>query len=177
MIRQFLTSLIIFIGLTTLVNAECNFKIANFGSTKDNLNFDENLPQPFSMPDQFGGENLIMPLESICKNDDKLYGTNLILLYVDNKLIRIQLYRPIMQDRNLMDYAMNKYGIFNLPEGLPKDKWRGSYVWEKNNEIIEYIMTNIHDGHVEILEISNKLYQNEISNYNEKVGEWLDTRK
>ena len=54
MIRQFLTSLIIFIGLTTLVNAECNFKIANFGSTKDNLNFDENLPQPFSMPDQFG---------------------------------------------------------------------------------------------------------------------------
>jgi len=160
-----------------LVNAECNFKIANFGSTKDNLNFDENLPQPFSMPDQFGGENLIMPLESICKNDDKLYGTNLILLYVDNKLIRIQLYRPIMQDRNLMDYAMNKYGTFNLPEGLPKDKWRGSYVWEKNNEIIEYIMTDIHDGHVEILEISNKLYQNEISNYNEKVGEWLDTRK
>jgi len=176
MIKKIFITLILIIGFNNLVLADCNFRIANFGDTKDKLKLDQNLPEPFLMPDQFGGENIILPLENLCKNNNNLYGTNLILLYVENKLIRIQLYRPIMQDRNLLDFAMNKYGNFNLPENLPKEKWRGSYLWETNDENIEYIMTDIHDGHVEILEITNKLYEKEISNYNEKIGEWLDTR-
>ena len=50
-----------------------------------------------------------------------------------------------MQDTKLMDFAMKKYGKFNLPEGLPKLMWRGSYQWEIGNDYIEYIFTNIHD--------------------------------
>jgi hypothetical protein len=153
----------------------CNFKIANFGSPKENIKLDNNLPEPLLMPDRFGGENLVIPIEQICKSNNKLYGTQLIYLYIDNKLSRIQLYRPIMPDRNLMDFAMEKYGSFNLPKGLSKEKWRGNHVWDLNLELVEYIVTDIHDGHVEIIDIVNKLYLPTIESYNEKVGEWLDS--
>ena len=86
----------------------CNFKIANFGSPKENIKLDNNLPEPLLMPDRFGGENLVIPIEQICKSNNKLYGTQLIYLYIENKLSRIQLYRPIMPDRNLMDFILSE---------------------------------------------------------------------
>ena len=73
------------------------------------------------MPDRFGGENIMIPLETICKNDKSFWDTKLILLYVDNQLVRIQLYRPLMDDRNLMDFAMKKYGKFNLTYQISAD--------------------------------------------------------
>ena len=115
----------------------CNFKIANFGSPKEEIKLEG--PQPILMPDQFGGESLIVPMEELCKTDKSLYGTTVIYLYIENKLTRIQLYRPNMDDSKLMDYSMSKYGFFNLPEGVPKSRWRGSYIWEFGNDIIEYL--------------------------------------
>ena len=157
----------------------CNFKISNFGDKKEQVKLEgqENKPQPVLMPDQFGGESLLIPMEDICKEDKSLWGTLVIHLYVDNKLSQIQLYRANMKDNKLMDFAMRKYGKFNLPEGLPKLMWRGSYQWEVGNDNIEYIFTNIHDGHAEIMDITSKLYANTMADYNEKVGEWLDTQK
>ena len=166
------------IGILLLAQANalaCNFKIADFGTPKESVKLDESFVAPMLMPDRFGGENLVIPLEQICKSNEKLYGTQLIYLYIDNKLSRIQLYRPVMPDRNLMDFAMQKYGKFNLPQGLPKDKWRGNHIWNLNLETVEYMVTDIHDGHVEIIDIVNKLYLPTIENYNEKVGEWLDS--
>ena len=152
----------------------CNFKISNFGDSKEKIVID---PVPLSFPDQFGGESLAIPIQDLCKNDDSLYGTMVVYLYIENKLSQIQLYRPNMEDTKLMDFAMKKYGKFNLPEGMPKQRWRGSYNWEIGNDYIEYISTNIHDGHAEVIEITNKLYANAMAEYNAKVGEWLDSRK
>ena len=68
---------------------------------------------------------------------------------------------------------------FNLTRrSYQKSFWRGNHVWESGNlELVEYIVTDIHDGHVEIIDIVRiNLYSaNGIENYNEKVGEWLDT--
>ena len=153
----------------------CNFKISNFGDPKENVKLEG--PQPISMPDQFGGESLLFPIIDVCKNEKSLDGTMLIYLYIENKLSQIQLYRPNMQDTKLMDFAMNNYGKFNLPEGLPKLMWRGNYQWEIGNDTIEYIKTDIHDGHAEVIEITNKLYANTMAEYNAKVGEWLDSQK
>jgi hypothetical protein len=153
----------------------CNFKISNFGDPKENVKLEG--PQPISMPDQFGGESLLFPIIDVCKNDKSFDGTMLIYLYIENKLSQIQLYRPNMQDTKLMDFAMNNYGKFNLPEGLPKLMWRGNYQWEIGNDTIEYIKTDIHDGHAEVIEITNKLYANTMAEYNAKVGEWLDSQK
>ena len=155
----------------------CNFRIANFGDQKEDLNLESLNYEPLMMPDRFGGENIMIPLETICKNDKSFWDTKLILLYVDNQLVRIQLYRPLMNDRNLMDYSMKKYGQFNLPEGLPKKEWRGNYLWVKNTETIEYISANIHDGHAEYLEIVGKLYEDKMAIYNEEIGKWLDSRE
>ena len=152
----------------------CNFKISNFGDSKEKRVID---PVPLSFPDQFGGESLAIPIQDLCKNDKSLYGTMVVYLYIENKLSQIQLYRPNMEDTKLMDFAMKKYGTFNLPEGMPKQRWRGSYQWEIGNDYIEYIFTNIHDGHAEVIEITNKLYANAMAEYNAKVGEWLDSQK
>ena len=162
--------------LIAQVNAlACNFKISNFGDPKEKIVIEP--LQPVVMPDQFGGESLIIPMEDLCKNDKSLYGTVAIYLYIENRLTRIQLYRPNMEDSKLMDYAMGKYGKFNLPEGLPKTRWRGSYAWDSGNDTIEYIRTNIHDGHAEIIDITSKLNSYAMQEYNKKVGEWLDLQQ
>ena len=170
------TLLIFLFSVLISVNAlACNFKISNFGDKKEQIKLDA--LQPITMPDQFGGENLVIPIEDICKEDKSLWGTLVVHLYIDNKLSQIQLYRPLINDSKLMDFAMNKYGKFNLPEGLPKNKWRGSHQWEIGNDYVQYISTNIHDGHAEVIEITSKLYANVMADYNSKVGEWLDSRK
>ena len=170
-------TLLIFL-FSVLISANalaCNFRISNFGDKKEQVKLDA--LQPITMPDQFGGENLVIPIEDICKEDKSLWGTLVVHLYIDNKLSQIQLYRPLINDSKLMDFAMNKYGKFNLPEGLPKNKWRGSHQWEVGNDYVQYISTNIHDGHAEVIEITSKLYANVMADYNSKVGEWLDSRK
>ena len=94
--------------LLAQVNAlACNFKISNFGDPKEKIVIEP--LQPVVMPDQFGGESLIIPMEDLCKNDKSLYGTVAIYLYIENRLTRIQLYRPNMEDSKLMDYAMGRY--------------------------------------------------------------------
>ena len=170
------TLLIFLFSVLISVNAlACNFQISNFGDKKEQVKLDA--LQPITMLDQFGGESLVIPIEDICKEDKSLWGTLVVHLYIDNKLSQIQLYRPLINDSKLMDFAMNKYGKFSLPEGLPKNKWRGSYQWEIGNDYIQYISTNIHDGHAEVIEITSKLYANVMADYNSKVGEWLDSQK
>ena len=173
--NRFIVYLFGFLLLAQANALACNFKISNFGDPKENVKLEG--PQPISMPDQFGGESLLFPIIDVCKNDKSFDGTMLIYLYIENKLSQIQLYRPNMQDTKLMDFAMNNYGKFNLPEGLPKLMWRGNYQWEIGNDTIEYIKTDIHDGHAEVIEITNKLYADTMAEYNAKVGEWLDSQK
>ena len=164
-----------FIFVSVSIANACNYRISNFGDPKEKVKI-EPLP-PLLMPDRFGGESLIIPIDVLCKTNQKLYGTTVIYLYLENKLSRIQLYRPNMDDSILMDYVMNKYGKFNIPEGLPKTKWRGSYMWDTGIENIEYIRTNIHDGNAEIIDITSKLFSIGLQEYNAKVGEWLDSQK
>tara|TARA_B100000242_G_C43044464_1_gene487405 strand:- start:474 stop:1004 length:531 start_codon:yes stop_codon:yes gene_type:complete len=175
--KKLLLKIFVFFLVLSEVAMACNFKISNFGDQKEDLNVESLNYEPLMMPDRFGGENIMIPLETICKNDKSFWDTKLILLYIDNQLVRIQLYRPLMDDRNLMDFAMKKYGQFNLPEGLPKKEWRGNYLWVKNTETIEYISANIHDGHAEYLEIVGKLYEDKMAIYNEEIGKWLDSRE
>ena len=175
--KKILLKIFVFFIVLSEVAMACNFRIANFGDQKEDLNLESLNYEPLMMPDRFGGENIMIPLETICKNDKSFWDTKLILLYVDNQLVRIQLYRPLMDDRNLMDFAMKKYGQFKLPEGLPKKEWRGNYLWVKNTETIEYISANIHDGHAEYLEIVGKLYEDKMAIYNEEIGKWLDSRE
>jgi len=175
--KKLLLKIFVFFIILSEVAMACNFRIANFGDQKEDLNIESLNYEPLMMPDRFGGENIMIPLETICKNDKSFWDTKLILLYVDNQLVRIQLYRPLMDDRNLMDFAMKKYGQFKLPEGLPKKEWRGNYLWVKNTETIEYISANIHDGHAEYLEIVGKLYEDKMAIYNEEIGKWLDSRE
>ena len=158
----------------TSTSFACNFQISLFGDPKEKIVIN---PVPLTFPDQFGGESMAIPIESLCKNDNSLYGTLVVYLYIENKLSQIQLYRPNMNDTKLMDFAMKKYGTFNLPAGMPKQKWRGSHNWEKGSDYIEYILTDIHDGHAEVIEITNKFYIDAMAEYNAKVGEWLDSQK
>ena len=82
--RKFLLYLLGFFVLAQTNVIACNFKISNFGDPKENIKLEP--MQPILMPDQFGGESLIIPMEDLCKNDESLYGTTVIYLYIENKL-------------------------------------------------------------------------------------------
>ena len=82
-----------------------------------------------------------------------------------------------MEDSKLMDYAMGKYGIFNLPEGCLKQDGEevifGSLVMISLN-ILEQIFMMVT---AEIIDITSKLYSAGMADYNAKVGEWLDSQQ
>ena len=166
--------LFIFI-LSSQPTIACDFKVLNFGDKKDKLVSIS--PSSLVFENQFGGENVITPITDVCKNNKKLQGTKLDYLFMDNKLVLITFLRGNMDDAALLDFAMLKYGSFNLPIGIEKKNWRGSYVWEMGNDIINYIRSDIHEGNAEILEVSSKLYSSELNKYLDEVGKWLDTQE
>ena len=108
-------SLIIFIF--TSVAYACDFKIGQFGDSREKIKFD---PPPMSFPDKFGGEAILIPLEAVCKEDENLFGTTITYLFINKKLSQIRLERPLFNDAKLMDFSMKKYGIFALPAGIKK---------------------------------------------------------
>ena len=165
-------SLLIFIS-TSVANA-CDFKMGQFGDSREKIKLE---PPPISFPDEFGGEAILVPLEAVCKDDEDLFGTTIIYLYINKKLSQIRLERPLFNDARLMDFSMKKYGIFALPAGIKKIDWRGSNQWENNSERIIYIHTDIQGGSLELLEINSKLYEKDLITYFEKFGKWLDSQK
>ena len=73
--------LIYVIGIILLVQANalaCNFKIAILVIPKKTSVIEP--LQPVVMPDQFGGESLIIPMEDLCKND-KVFMEQLQFIY------------------------------------------------------------------------------------------------
>ena len=73
-------SLIIFIF--TSVAYACDFKIGQFGDSREKIKFD---PPPMSFPDKFGGEAILIPLEAVCKEDENLFGTTITYLFINKK--------------------------------------------------------------------------------------------
>ena len=96
---------------------------------------------------------------------------------MNKKLVLITLLRGNMDDTAILDFAMLKYGSFNLPIGTEKNNWRGSYAWELGNDIINYVRTDIPQGSAELLEVSSKLYSAGLNEYLEKVGKWFDSQE
>ena len=165
-------SLLIFISAS--VAYACDFKMGQFGDSREKIKLE---PPPMSFPDEFGGEAILVPLEAVCKDDEDLFGTTIIYLYINKKLSQIRLERPLFNDARLMDFSMKKYGIFALPTGIKKIDWRGSNQWENNSERIIYIHTDIQGGSLELLEINSKLYEKDLITYFEKFGKWLDSQR
>ena len=172
--KKIFSYLIFFILIFSSTSFACNFKIKNYGSNLEELKLE---PPPLPFPNPFGGTKLLIPIEDICKDRKDLYGTLVIYLYIDNKLSQIRLERPNMNDAKLLDFAMEKYGKFNLPANVNKIQFRGEHQWDKKDEVIMYIQTNIHQGKTEIIEVTPNTYKEVMFKYNEKIGEWLDSRK
>jgi hypothetical protein len=179
--RKIFILIILIINFSSVAFAECNFQLINFGDSKKKLNekinsilnIDEEFPLML-MPDKFGGEVALIPSFEICPDEEKLHGTMAEYLFINDKLERIELVRAFMQDRNLMEYSMNKYGEFNLPEGLPVMDWRGNHFWENNSEAIEYLVFKKIEGAIEMISIHRLKPNNAVNTYYEKVGKWLD---
>ena len=96
--KKVLLNIFIIFFISYSAASACNFRISSFGDPKEKVKI-EPLP-PLLMPDRFGGESLIIPIEDLCKDDNDLYGTVVIYLYIENKLTRIQLYRQNIKDNN-----------------------------------------------------------------------------
>ena len=166
-----ITILSLLIFITTSVAYACDFKIGQFGDPKEKIKID---PPPMFFSDEFGGHTIVIPTEEICRDNKNLLGTVVMNLYIDNKLSQIRLERGNMNDRNLMDFATKKYGAFRLPQEIDKMNWRGTHRWENDSEYIVYVVSNIQNGSIEIIEITSKLYANGVATYYNKFAEKLE---
>ncbi|SVE59830.1 uncharacterized protein METZ01_LOCUS512684 [marine metagenome] len=166
-----ITILSLLIFITTSVAYACDFKIGQFGDPKEKIKID---PPPVFFSDEFGGHTIVIPTEEICRDEVNLLGTVVMNLYIDNKLSQIRLERGNMNDRNLMDFAMKKYGSFRLPQEIDKMNWRGTHRWENDSEYIVYVVSNIQNGSIEIIEITSKLYANDVAAYYNKFAKELE---
>ena len=52
--------------------------------------------------------------------------------------------------------------------------WRGTHRWETNSEYIVYVVSNIQNGSIEIIEITSKLYANGVAAYYNKFAKELE---
>jgi len=77
--KKILVSIILLTNLCSVAFAECNFQLVNFGDSKTKLNekinsilnIEEEFPLML-LPDQFGGELAMLPLDEICLDEKKL---------------------------------------------------------------------------------------------------------
>jgi len=198
MMRKFLIYLLGFFVLAQTNVIACNFQISLFGdpkekifkkpaqkqaqdikiSTKSTEKLNLEMPLlPLIFSDEFGGEEFIVPVQAICKNDQSFNGTFVTYFYIENKLTQIRLERNNMNDRKLMDYSMQKYGKFNLPLSMSKQNWRGSQNWKIGNELITYVIFDIPGGQTELILITSTLYAAALNEYSTKKGKWEDLQK
>ena len=171
--KKIILTIFVFFLSSNIANA-CDITFVNFGDKSDKL-IENQDALPFE--DQFDGQKILVPTLFICPENERLKDTMVEYLFVENKLVLITLMRTFMNDNALMDFAMNKYGKFKLPIGKDKKDWRGSHTWEVGNNIILYVHADTEEGPAEILEISSKLYAQQLYNYNDKVSEWLDSQE
>jgi hypothetical protein len=194
-----ITVLSLMMLLITSTSYACNFQISFFGDPKEKIfkkpaqnqeqtqsnkiikstkKLNLKIPLiPMILTDEFGGEEYIVPIQAICKHDPSLNGTFVSYFYIENKLAEIRLERNNMNDRKLMDYAMKKYGKFNLPQGISKQSWRGSRNWKIGNDLITYIIFDIPGGQTELIIITSTLYAAALNEYSTKKGKWEDSQK
>ena len=196
--RKFLIYLLGFFVLAQTNVIACNFQISFFGDPKEKIfkkpaqeqaqgikltkkstkKLNLKMPLiPIISSDEFGGEEYVVPIQAICKNDQSLNGTFVTYFYIENKLTQIRLERNNMNDRKLMDYAMKKYGKFNLPRSISKQSWRGSRNWKIGNDLITYVIFDIPGGQTELIEITSTLYAAALNEYSTKKGKWEDSQK
>ena len=195
--RKFLIYLLGFFVLAQTSVIACNFQISLFGDPKEKIfkkpaqeqaqsnkitkgteKLNLKMPLlPFILSDEFGGEEFIVPIQAICKNDQSLNGTFVTYFYIENKLTQIRLERNNMNDRKLMDYSMQKYGKFNLPLSMSKQNWRGSQNWKIGNDLITYVIFDIPGGQTELILITSTLYAAALNEYSTKKGKWEDLQK
>ena len=194
-----ITVLSLMMLLITSTSYACNFQISFFGDPKEKIfkkpaqkqeqtqsnkiikstkKLNQKMPlMPFVLSDEFGGEEYIVPIQAICKNDPSLHGTFVTYFYIENKLTQIRLERSNMNDRKLMDYSMQKYGKFNLPLSMSKENWRGSQNWKIGNDLITYVIFDIPGGQTELILITSTLYAAALNEYSTKRGKWEDLQK
>ena len=193
-----ITVLSLMVLLITSTSYACNFQISLFGDPKEKIfkkpsqkqtqsgkitkvekKLDLKAPPlvPMILADEFGREEYAVPIQAICRNDPSLNGTFVAYIYIENKLTQIRLERNNMNDRKLLDYAMKKYGKFNLPQSIPKEKWRGSHYWRIGNDLIIYAIFDIPGGQTEFIEITSTLYAKALNEYYIKKEQWENSQK
>ena len=139
----------------------CNFKIYNFGDSAEKSQ--ETSFKKMGKPDPYGGLKIQLHAELICK-EKSFENTLLKYFFVEDKLVRITLERVMMKDRNLMDVFYKHYKK-KIPDQVNKLEWRGSLEAESQDSLAFYIVANLDNSQIEILDIYSKRHSNLIEKY------------
>ena len=129
-------------------------------------------PPPLSYSDPAGGYHVMIPFQSLCPSNKRLFGTLVTFFYLNNELVQIRFERHNFNDRALMDIAIDKYGNFKRTLGSDKEKWIGNYSWRYNKELATYLASVTRTGSFEKLEISSIIHKDKISQYFTEREKW-----
>ena len=139
----------------------CNFKIYNFGDSAEKSQ--ETSFKKMGKPDPYGGLKIQFHAELICK-EKSFENTLLKYFFVEDKLVRITLERLMKEDRNLMNVFYKLYRK-KIPDKTNKFKWLGSLKAESYDSLAFYIVANLDNSQIEILDIYSKRHSNLIEKY------------
>lgn len=155
--KSFILKLFILLIISEKVFA-CSVNFKKFGSKPD---FNNLVTKPLSFKNQKGELTIFIPIENFCR-DKELNGTMVIFYYLNEELVKIILERHNFDDRELLNLAIRNYGNFKRTLGKDQKKWVGGYLWQNNNEIINFVAVDNARTRFEKLEITSKKYTNQI---------------
>jgi hypothetical protein len=155
--KSFILKLFILLIISEKVFA-CSVNFKKFGSKPD---FNNLIIKPISFNDKKDGLTIYVPIENFCR-DKELNGTIVVFYYLKEELVRIILERHNFDDRELLNLAIRNYGNFKRTLGKDQKKWVGGYIWQNNNEIINFVAVDNERNRFEKLEITSKKYANQI---------------
>lgn len=172
---KFISLIILLYSFLTVSSFSCNYRIIDFEAKPNDIKLET---IPFAFSDPFGGKTIIIPIDNICPNETDILGTTIHLLFLNDKMVSIKLERSNMNDKKLMDLSSKEFGSFDIPKNIDKKNWRGSHTWNNPNEYIEYYsFDKRYSGEMEVLRILPKKYFDQLKEYEQKIEEWLSSKK
>jgi len=138
--------------------ARCNFEAFGFGSSYEQVR--GKFPEDMPMMSASSPTLLFVPGEWVCKNEKVFEGSPVFFHFVEDKLVRIQIFRYTMQGGvpSLIKWAESIYGVIKKPKSFFNIRPSADWSWKDVNTSIRYVVESDESGFAEGMFIDSKAH-------------------
>ena len=140
--------------------ARCNVEVASFGSNYEQVK--SKFPEDMPMSSASSPDRLFVPGEWVCKTEKVFEGSPVFFHFIDDKLVRIQIFRYTMGDGfpSLIQWAESIYGeIEKKPKSFYDTRPSASWYWDNTNSLVRYVVESDESGFAEGMFIDSKRHE------------------